>query len=343
MKTLLIVMFATASLGVVAGEWKQLPTLPDKEGFAGSFAGVSHGALLVAGGANFPGKKPWEGGAKVWYDTVFVLENPRAKWKVAGRLFRPLGYGASVTYNDELICVGGSNSERHYSDVFRLEWRNGSLLTTSLSPLPKPIANCCGALVGDVLYVAGGLEKPDSQETSKHFWQIDFHAASPGWTELETWPGSGRMLAVAAGFEDAFWLIGGVDLSARNDGHAQRRYLTDAYRYDARKGWKRIAVLPYSVVAAPSPAPVDKNGIYLLGGDDGVQAAARQEKHRGFRNSALLYDQASKQWTQTGKIAAPRATLPCVFWNNGWVLPGGEVRPGIRSPEVWSWTPGTME
>ena len=39
-------------------------------------AGVSGGALLVAGGANFPDKKPWQGGTKVWYDTVFVLDEP---------------------------------------------------------------------------------------------------------------------------------------------------------------------------------------------------------------------------------------------------------------------------
>jgi N-acetylneuraminate epimerase len=340
---LLTVIFATLSLGASAGEWKQLPTLPDKEGFACSFAGVSHGALLVAGGANFPGKKPWEGGTKVWYDTVFVLENPGAKWKVAGKLIRPLGYGACVTYGNEVICMGGSDSERHYADVFRLEWRNGSLVTTSLPRLPRPIANCCGALVGDVLYVAGGLEKPDSQETTKGFWQIDLRAVSPPWREIENLPGSGRMLAVAAGFEDAFWLIGGVDLSAGTDGLSQRRYLTDAYLYDARSGWQRIADLPYSVVAAPSPAPVDKTGFYLLGGDDGIQSANPPDKHRGFRNSALLYNQTSKRWTQAGTIAAPRATLPCVFWNNSWVLPGGEVRPGIRSPDVWSWTPGMME
>ena len=45
--------------------WKQLPPLPDKLGFAGSFAGVSGGALIVAGGANFPEAMPWAGGPKV--------------------------------------------------------------------------------------------------------------------------------------------------------------------------------------------------------------------------------------------------------------------------------------
>ncbi|MFO0044239.1 MAG: galactose oxidase, partial [Armatimonadota bacterium] len=67
----------TLSLLVTLGNlqspgWKQLPPLPDPEGFAAPFAGMSHNQLLVAGGANFPDKRPWEGGTKVWYDKVFA-------------------------------------------------------------------------------------------------------------------------------------------------------------------------------------------------------------------------------------------------------------------------------
>jgi N-acetylneuraminate epimerase len=343
MRMLLIFVLALASSSTYAGEWRQLPSLPDAEGFAGSFAGASNGALLVAGGTNFPGKKPWEGGTKKWYDTVFVLESPTGTWKVAGKLPRPLGYGVSVTYNKGLVCAGGSDHDRHYADVFRLEWSNGKLKTSPLPSLPTPIANCSGAMVGDTLYVAGGLERPDATTTSDRAWQIDLRSKSPKWTELKTWPGSGRMLAAAAGCDGAFWLIGGVDLTAGTDGKAQRRYLTDAYRYDARNGWKRIADLPHSVVAAPSPAPFDKKAIYLLGGDDGSQVATPPDKHRGFGKTALRYNVAVDKWIESGPIAAPRATLPSAFWNNVWVLPGGESRPGIRSPEVWSWTTGTTE
>jgi N-acetylneuraminic acid mutarotase len=343
MKTLLPFALVLAVSSTFAGEWKQLPSLPDTEGFAGSFLGVSNGALLVAGGTNFPGKKPWEGGTKKWYDTVFVLESPTAKWKVAGKLPRPLSYGVSVTYDNGVVCAGGSDDGRHYADVFRLAWSDGKSRTTPLPSLPKPIANCSGAMVGDALYVAGGLEKPDATATLNGVWQMDLRSKMPKWVEVKTWPGSNRMLAVAAGFDGAFWLIGGVDLSAGGDGKPQRRYLTDAYRYDPLTGWKRLADLPYSVVAGPSPAPVDNKSIYLLGGDDGSQVATAPEKHPGFGKTALRYDTPAGRWFEAGTIAAPRAVLPSAFWNNAWVLPGGEARPGVRSPEVWSWTPGTTE
>jgi N-acetylneuraminic acid mutarotase len=46
--------------------WGELPRIPDKFGFAGSFAGTANNALIVAGGANFPdGGAPWTGSKKV--------------------------------------------------------------------------------------------------------------------------------------------------------------------------------------------------------------------------------------------------------------------------------------
>lgn len=108
-------------------EWSQLPPLPDREGFAAMFAGVSGDALVVAGGANFPEKRPWEGGTKVWYDDVWVLEKPEAAWRKAGKLPRPLGYGVTVTWKDEVLCVGGSNADGHHAEVFSLRLDNGAV------------------------------------------------------------------------------------------------------------------------------------------------------------------------------------------------------------------------
>jgi N-acetylneuraminate epimerase len=272
-----------------------------------------------------------------------VLEKPEGEWKVAGKLPRPLGYGVSVTHSGGMVCVGGSDLNRHYADAFRLDWRDGKLVTTKLPPLPKSLANSCGALVGDVLYVAGGLEKPDSQETMKIVWQIDLVAAEPEWKEIEPCPGSGRMLAVASGFDGEFWLLGGVDLAVGKEEKIERRYLTDAYRYHPHQGWKRLADLPHSIVAAPSPAPTDATVFYLLGGDDGSQVGVAPDKHRGFAKAILRYDRITEKWTKVGEVTAPRVTVPCVLWNMSWVMPSGEMCPGIRSSEVWSWIPGMSE
>jgi N-acetylneuraminate epimerase len=327
-------------LATLPGAWERLPPLPDKEGFAGSFAGVSHGALLVAGGANFPGKKPWEGGAKVWYGTVFVLDSPNGAWKVAGTLPRPLGYGVSVTHRNGVVCVGGSDKGRHHAGAFRLEWKAGKLVTTPLPSLPTPVANACGAVVGDTLFVAGGQEKPEAVTTLKTVWAIDLAAPAPKWRQVDPCPGSGRMLSAAAAFDGAFWLVGGVDLVG---GKGERRYLKDALRYDPGKGWTRVADLPYPAAAAPSPAPADASGFYLLGGDDGSQVEIAPSRHPGFRKNILRFDARSGKWDRAGELPAGRVTVPFVRWGKSWVVPSGEARPGVRSPDVWSLTPETKE
>ena len=343
-----------------AGHWDRLPSVPDAEGFAGSLAGVvgaaadgarSPGTLLVAGGTNFPDKKPWEGGRKVWTDAVFALDRPDGQWRVAGRLPRRLGYGVSATHGGSVVCVGGSDADRHYGDVFRLTLDDrGNVVTTPLPPLPRPIANACGAIVGNVLYVAGGLGAPDARQTLRTVYRLDL--ASPDrWREVEPWPGGGRMLAVAAATPDgSFWVAGGADLVAEGDraaeggriaagggGKVVRRYLRDAYRLHPGGKWERVADLPRAAVAAPSPAPADAGGFVVVGGDDGTQVDAPPDRHHGFERSLLRYDAKANAWTTAGEWETPRVTTACVRWAGRWVIPGGEARPGVRSPDVWAW------
>ena len=195
---------AQSSSGRPLFQWESLPPLPDQNGFAGSFAGVDSSALLVAGGANFPDRKPWEGGTKVWYDRVYVLEQPDAAWKIAGKLPRPLGYGVSITTKDGVACLGGSNAASHYADCFLLQWRGDELKSSPLPPLPRPCANLSGALVGNTIYVAGGIEEPTATSALNTFWSLDLANLNAGWQEPASWPGPGRMLATAVRKETPF-------------------------------------------------------------------------------------------------------------------------------------------
>ena len=328
---------AGSALAADSRGWSQLPSLPNKEGFAGMFAGVSGGALLAAGGANFPDKKPWEGGTKIWYDTIFVLEKPDGAWKAAGKLPRPLGYGVSATWRDSIVCVGGSDATRHFADCFRLEWRGGKLEKKPLPALPQSTANMCGALLGDTLYIAGGTEKPDSTSTLKKFYALNLAAAQPAWRELEPWPGAARMLAVAAAQDGSFFLVSGADLSAGADGKPVRTYLKDAFRFTPGKGWKRIADLPRAAVAAPSPAPtIGKTQFLVASGDDAAQLKAAPTEHKGFPKSILAYDTARNTWKHVADAMVARVTVPTAHWNGAWIVVSGEQRPGVRSPEIWT-------
>ena len=318
-------------------EWKALAPLPDREGFAAPFAGVSGEALLVAGGANFPDKKPWEGGAKVWHDTVFVLEQPGGAWRVAGRLPRPLGYGVSVTTPDGILCLGGSDAKRHYADAFLLQWNNGKLRRRKMPSLPSPCANMSGALAGHTVYLAGGTDSPSATNTLKTFWSLDLAAKRPRWQALEPWPGPARMLAVAGAHDGAFFLFSGVDLHSGADGKPVRTYLRDAWRYTPAAGWKRLADMPRAAVAAPSPAPLRGLRLLVISGDDGALANFEpKSQHPGFARDVLAYEPRTDRWSNLGDSPLSRATAPVVEWRGRAVIPNGEARPGVRSPAVWA-------
>lgn len=319
-------------------QWTELAALPDKLGVASPFVGTHKGALLVAGGANFPGKPPWEGGTKVWHDTVFVLEKPDGAWKTAGKLPRPLGYGVSLSTEDGVVCIGGSDAQRHYADVFLLRWENGELKTSPLPSLPKPCANFSGALLGNTIYVAGGIETPTATNALKTFWSLDLAAAQPQWRELEPWPGPARMLAVAAVQDKSFFLVSGAELSGDAQGKPVRRYLNDAYRYQTGRGWQRVEDLPRPAVAAPTPAPAPGQSTFLvMGGDDGSLVNFQPlDRHPGFPKTILAYHTITDTWKPLGEMPAAHVTTTLARWNGGWVMPSGEVRPGVRSPAVWT-------
>jgi N-acetylneuraminic acid mutarotase len=304
--------------------------------------GVAEGILLVAGGANFPQAPPWEDGQKVWYDQVWGLERDARAWREVGRLTMPAGYGVSITTDAGLICVGGSQAEGHLADVYRLNLTGEGLSITPLPSLPAPVANACGAMLGRTIYIAGGSRTPASTSALNSFYALDLSAEPLHWQELEPWPGPARMLSVSAVVDDHFYLLSGVDLAADAAGQPVRQYLTDAYRFHPLRGWSRIADLPRAVAAAPSPAlSTGRFQFMVVGGDAGSSIGFQPiSRHPGFSSHICVYDTASNIWSQVGQTPASRVTTTTVKWGDQWWIPSGEVRPGVRSPEVWHATVG---
>ncbi len=318
--------------------WQKLAPLPDPAGLAGCYAGISNGALVAGGGANFPERPPWEGGAKVWHEKVFVLEDPDGSWKQGFKLPLACAYGVAVTTPKGILCIGGSTADRHLTNTFYLQWTGQTVIAQPAPALPLPLAHACGVAIGESVYVAGGLERPDATRASDVFLRLDLGCETNGWQRLPPWPGRPRMLAAGASVNDTFYIVGGVELHPDADGTPARYYLRDGFAFTTEKGWRRIADMLKPVAGAPSPAPVlEPAGFLIIGGDDGsLLNFEPKAMHPGFPGQVLRYDAARDRWTERHATPAPRATLPSVQWRSLQVLISGEVKPGIRSPEVWT-------
>ena len=296
-----VLVVATVPLSVSkAGEstekfqWSHLPELPPaygetrQAGLAGPFAGVHGGALIVAGGANFPDLPPWKGGGKAWWDDVYVLRKNQegkveSKWFTSPRLElpKPSAYGVSIPTAKGLVCIGGRDAEHYHSDVLRLQWseEDGELSIQRLPDLPRPLAFMAGAKVGEVVYLAGGQESKDGNATS-NFWALDLSEEDrPNgklqWKELPTWSGPPRILALAAsqndGKNDCLFLFSG----RRPQDGLPTQLLTDTFKYDpVDETWSRLADVstgdgqPQCVMAGTS-LPVGVAHILVFGGADG--------------------------------------------------------------------------
>lgn len=324
--------------------FNHLPALPSKDGFAGMYAGVSNGTLFCMGGANFPDKKPWEGGAKKWYADIYMLRDGKEWVKIDQSLTMPSGYGVSVSYKNSIIIAGGSiSTTQHSAKVNAYKWNGAAMEITAYPNLPIPLANMAGTLAGHLIIIAGGINTPTS-EALKKCYALDLENTRAGWFELPPFPGSGRNLPVCAASNGKFYLFGGETVKVTGQGN-KRYILQDAYSFTLRKAnghwtgiWKTLAPMPKGVSAAGSPLPVLKNGnIVFWGGVDAATALHTDPvTHPGIPQDIFLYSPAKNKWQYAGKQTdiPARVTLPIVLWNHQWVYINGEVRPGIRTNTV---------
>ena len=287
---MLTVMTSVLSANVTKITWDEFPPLPPsagqlkQPGVAGPFAGVHGDALIVAGGANFPDKMPWDGGAKIWWDDIWVLEkrpDGSTRW-VTDKTFklpRRLGYGVSVSTPDGVLCAGGNDAERCYADVFLLSWdaKTRDVRRTALPPLPEPLSFMAGALVGNTVYVAGGQHVMKNAIPSSAFWALDLskrgHAAEFKWSILPTWPGPARLVPVAAGQrtskgEEFFLFSGRVQEAGK-----RTEILRDAFAYEPKaRAWRTLPNVGGGAgasVMAGMAAPVGSSEVLVFGGDRG--------------------------------------------------------------------------
>ena len=322
-------------------DWRQLPDFPQPVG--GSFAGISDGRLVVAGGALFP-TPLFESGTKVWVADVFALSADQHTWQRVGELPHPRAYGASITLDSGILLIGGGDAETHVASVTLLRLEGERLTLEEWPPLPKASAFLGAARLGKAIYAIGGRATPDAPQALKTCWRLDLSNPTAGWKEIPSWDGPARLLPVVTAQDKRLIVASGAELVQDSNGETTRRYLTDTYIYQPGVGWRAGATLPHPVVAAPNTVMGDTH-VLVFGGDDGALADKvweLKDTHPGFRKEILAYHTVTNTWRTWSTLPSmPNTTGTPVTTNAVWlgdrlVIPTGEDRPGHRTASVLS-------
>ena len=345
-------------------DWEVLERLPPAQGkdeaigVAGAFVGVHRDALIVAGGASFP-EPPGESERTV-HDDIWVLERngDQKTWHTGFRLERPLAYGMSVTTPEGLLCLGGTDGQAHSAGAFLLQWdrERRQIVSRPLPALPTACAFGSATLLGDTVYVAGGMEDTSLASAMTNFWSLDLsqegHPDRFVWHLLPSWPGPPRAgnltIPQHDGRSDCVFVIGGgTQLGEEPEG---LEFLRDVHKFSLREerrlrregqdpagAWQPGSPAPHSIAAAPGIA-VGQSHIFTFGGDEGSlfdRAEEPRDPHPGFPGQILAYHTITDTWQQAGPLPQAVVSTTAVMWDDHIVIPSGEIRPRVPTPDVW--------
>ena len=365
--------------------WKEVAALPTvtgqtRPGLAGVFAGAldaSH--AVMAGGTFFEGKGPLDGGERSFSGEIFVLSqspgapgaDPSYAWSQCDSAFpQGLAYGASVTLDDGVLMIGGTDGTVCVPDVRLARWDAGAqhAVLTDYPALPKPLAFLGAGRVGSWVIVVGGTTTPDGRSGADVFGLDLATKEDPSafvWQTLPALPAAVHFPIVVGEAGDAgkyLHVFGGRDL---RPGHGDA-VLTEGWRFDpVARVWSSSGAIQPGGAAAPVPlmgaaaVALEERQLLVLGGDDGELARLLEQNaqrpgtleeresyarlnaailgaHPGHRRSQLLYDARLEKWRMAGNFPEPTpAVTPAFLWDGALVLIGGEPAPGRRSAKVW--------
>lgn len=353
--TLLAAMSLTAARAQVS-----LPDYPDVWGVSAPVAGFFNRQLVVGGGCNFPSVAAADGGRKTYYYKMYGLglrtvpSNLNTGWMPLPPLPQALAYAQSATLPDgRLVVAGGQGPTGDSRRVYVLRAVSDSLTGWQPWPqLPVTVAQGGAACVGRTLYVCGGVQGGGG--SGLYALSLDHPER---WERRADYPGLPRVQPVVVASGGSLYLMGGYTLEG-----GRCHLPDDVWRYDpARNVWQEVGRLPQheagrrrGLVGASGTALED--GRILVGG--GVCDSLFREALEGrvgpdylrhpaawyrFSPDLLCLDPQTGQWTLLGRFPQLARAGGVLLSRNDWVFMAvGELKPGVRTPQVTAWPLDTL-
>lgn len=333
-------LYGQASHGVT---FERIYGFPSEErgislGVSACYAGAIGDTLVMAGGCNFPDVPATDGGNKRYYRGIYaaVISNSnRLDWKLVGWLPQAAAYGVSVAVPGGLLCIGGCNEAGSLRSVWMVRLHEGRAVVETMPMLPRAMDNFAGASQDGIVMVSDGREiygfRPADSSAS---WYMVCRV------------GESSVHQPVCGFVgNAFSLWGGM---MKKDSGGECVLQMGGWQYDGEKRY------------LPGPADTSGDSIYL-GGAATVNLTPTAVLAVGGVNREVFlsavnhpepdYMNHPAEWYRFNPYV-------CVFQNGAWsvitrsrvtaragamlvkhgqsiYIIGGELKPGVRTPEIF--------
>lgn len=368
---ILLLLFSLLTLAQKQIDWSVLTQIPladgqqKQAGLAGASSGVHNNVMLIAGGSNFEDGLPWKGGTKKYFNDIYVLHKDEKEhffWaKKTYKLPFNIGYSATVSTPIGVVCAGGENENGLSKKVFLLQWNisKQEVDIKFLPDLPIALSNASATILANDIYLLGGETK---EETLPFFYKIDFSFNNAQWQKLPDLP-MAVSHSVAITQSHHLYLFGGRAKTAI--GISKLYNIT--FCFDPTKNqWEKLKNISNKnneipALSAGVGVALGRDKILLIGGDKGnifsqietynakiaqskddkeksslqQKKVALLEKHQGFSKDIYEYDIPKNSWIKFGEMPMiTPVTTNLVKWGDVIFIPSGEIKPGIRTPNV---------
>lgn len=336
-------MFLSASCGLTPNiVWREVAQVASGDarydkGVSAMYAGVAGDALVIAGGANFPDTPAADGGKKAFYDNIYMYDG--SGWQCAGVMPSPAAYGVSFSCREGLVVAGGANESGALRDVYMIKIVDNTAVISSCAELPHAVEQAAGAATDGRLYLFGGIA---DGVPSAALYVLDTESDGAQWRELSAAP-EPLVQPVMAASGGRLYVWGGFDSMTK-------QVSGNGYCYDIQSDkWSAIASHPDGGTFTGASAVTLADGRILCAGgvDREIFTAALQmpaaqtrdylsqpaEAYR-FQRRLHIFNPTTGGWSSAGEAeCAARAGASIVAFGGGvWIL-GGELKPGVRTPE----------
>lgn len=361
MKRILSILISASLLGCTGGSKGEAPALKEigtmpafeqgfEQGVSACYSATFDNALYLAGGCNFPEKPAAEGGAKRYYKGIYrATIGDTLQWERVGELPAASGYGANIQDGNRWFIVGGMNGDGASSSAISIDLGDACRIER-LPDLPCSVDNTAGAVACDRLYVTGG--NADGKASNRTF-VLDLNNATAGWQELPLMPSRGRVQPVCAANSTALFVWGGF---SPVDGNLPAEVYTDGCCYSFATGvWtplpKSIAAGEEVTLSGGTMALLNDSTIVAAGGVNreiftdaisGIYALIDKADYMlqpsewyRFNPNLLTYDTEKREWGVADKSSVYARAGALLLSYNGYIIYiGGELKPGIRTPQI---------